>query len=50
MKYRNTRTGAIFESPCECSGAEWERIDAPFEPKTEEVAAKKKPAQKRTKK
>lgn len=51
MKYRNTRTGATFESDCVCTGAEWERIDAPAElEKPAEEAPKKKPAQKRTKK
>lgn len=27
MKYRNTRTGAEFESPCVCNGADWERVE-----------------------
>ena len=51
MRYRNTRTGATFESDCVCTGAEWECVDAPAEPvKPAEEAPKKKPAQKRTKK
>lgn len=51
MKYRNTRTGATFESDCVCNGAEWERIDVPTTPeKKAEEPVKKAPAQKRTKK
>lgn len=27
MLYRNRKTGAEFESPCECNGEGWERVD-----------------------
>lgn len=30
MIYRNRKTGATFESPCECRGEEWEREETPL--------------------
>ena len=32
--YRNTRTGAFFETPCECAGDDWEEV-SPAEPQPE---------------
>ena len=40
MKYRNIKTGFVFDSPCELKGADWEKI--PTAPIKEEKPVKAK--------
>lgn len=51
MIYRNTKTGAVIDSPCTIAGGDW-IADKPAkatkqEPEATEETAKEKPAQKR---
>ena len=43
MKYRNTRTGAEFETPCECAGDDWERVEVKSAP-SQSIQKPEKPA------
>lgn len=36
MKYKNTKTGAIIDSPCKVSGGDWIEIKEAFEKTAEE--------------
>lgn len=45
-KYRNTRTGAEFFSPCVISGPDWEEVKTKTQP---EKAAEEKPKKEKKK-
>lgn len=47
--YRNIKTGAVFTSECEISGALWEEVkpNAPEVPKEDEIPEDEKPKRKR---
>ena len=47
MTYKNTKTGFVFNSPCELNGKDWVKITSSPEPIPKE---EKKPVKKRTKK
>ena len=46
MKYQNTKTGVIFDSDCECTGADWVILN----PAPVAVEVEEKPEPKRNKK
>lgn len=48
MKYKNTKTGFVFETPCELNGADWEKISTA--PIKKEKKSDEKPVVKRNKK
>lgn len=42
MEYRNTKTGAIIDSPCIISGGDWIKLKEENKPQTEELNEIKK--------
>lgn len=43
MKYKNTKTGFVFDTPCELKGADWELISsAPIKSEEKEKPVKPK--------
>ena len=50
MTYKNTKTGFVFNSPCELKGADWVQVVSSPTPLIKEEKAEKKPVKKRTKK
>ncbi len=49
MKYKNTKTGAIFDSPCVISGGDWVAEETPIVVKEAVKEEPKKEAAKRPK-
>ena len=42
MKYKNTKTGFVFDTPCELKGADWELIpEAPIKKNEKPVKPKR---------
>lgn len=41
MKYRNTKTGFVFDSDTECKGEDWEKLNSPS---TSKETKEEKPA------